>query len=132
MIGRFLPWTAGRPLWNMAVDEALLTTYIQGTAPVTLRFTAGITALSLGYLQSLYRRPDKPVVDRPEWNSAPANGWTRCLPPTRDYIRFGYRGARRVLRFGLADYQRIGLGLQRGFALLGLPVDMVSGLRQGK
>ena len=38
MNGRFLPWTAGTAAWNMAVDEALLTTYLQGTAPVTLRF----------------------------------------------------------------------------------------------
>lgn len=134
MIGRFLPWTAGTAAWNMAVDEALLTTYLQGTAPVTLRFYGwDPPALSLGYLQKPLSTARQARCRQAgvEWVRRPTGGRAVFHQHEITYAlvtgeQDGFSGS------VLADYQRIGLGLQRGFALLGLPVDMVSGLRRGK
>ena len=134
MIGRLLPWTAGTAAWNMAVDEALLTAYQQGTAPVTLRFYGWVPpALSLGYLQ-------KPLSSARQARCRQAGvDWVRR--PTGGRAVFHQHEITYALVTGeqdgfsgsvLADYKKIGLGLQRGFALLGLPVEMVSGLRRGK
>lgn len=45
--------------WNMAVDEALLTSAEEGGAPLTLRlYSWSEPTLSLGYFQSIADRPD--------------------------------------------------------------------------
>ncbi|MBA2133090.1 lipoate--protein ligase family protein [Capillibacterium thermochitinicola] len=134
MTGRFLPWTAGPAAWNMAVDEALLTSYLQGTAPVTLRFYGwDPPALSLGYLQAPLSAARQARCRQAgvEWVRRPTGGRAVFHQHEITYAlvtgeREGFSGS------VLADYQKIGLGLQRGFALLGLTVEMVSGLRCGK
>ncbi|HBF39211.1 MAG TPA: octanoyltransferase [Firmicutes bacterium] len=56
---RFIPYKAGEPAWNMAVDEAIFHFYQKGLVPPTLRFYGwDPPALSLGYFQSI----DKDVV----------------------------------------------------------------------
>ena len=102
MIGRFLPWTAGTAAWNMAVDEALLTTYIQGTAPVTLRFYGwDPPALSLGYLQKPLSTARQARCRQAgvEWVRRPTGGRAVFHQHEITYALVT-GGARRVLRFG--------------------------------
>lgn len=134
MTGRFLPWTAGTAAWNMAVDEALLTTYLRGTAPVTLRFYGwDPPALSLGYLQRPLSAARQARCRQAgvEWVRRPTGGRAVFHQYELTYAlvageQDGFTGS------VLADYHRIALGLQRGFALLGLSVEMAAGQRRGK
>lgn len=134
MIGRLLPWSTGTAAWNMAVDEALLTTYLQGTSPMTLRFYGwDPPALSLGYLQQSLSPARQGRCRRAgiDWVRRPSGGRAVFHEHEITYVlvtgaQDGFAGP------VLADYQRIGLGLQRGFALLGVPVELAPGTRPGK
>lgn len=134
MIGRLLPWSAGTGPWNMALDEALLLSYEQGKAPPTLRFYGWEPpAVSLGCFQrplseEQQRRCRQAGVD---WVKRPTGGRAVFHQDELTYAlvageREGFTGP------VLADYRRIGLGFQRGFALLGLTVELAPGTRGHK
>ncbi|NLY91581.1 MAG: lipoate--protein ligase family protein [Firmicutes bacterium] len=134
MIGRLLPWSTGTGPWNMALDEALLLSYEQGKAPPTLRFYGwDPPALSLGCFQQplneeQQRRFRLAGVD---WVKRPTGGRAVFHEDELTYAlvageREGFTGP------VLADYQKIGLGFKRGFALLGLTVELAPGARQAK
>ena len=134
MIGRLLPWSAGTAAWNMAVDEALLISYLKGVSPLTLRFYGWAPpALSLGYLQQPLsaarqsRCREAGVV----WVKRPTGGRAVFHQHELTYAlvtgeRHGFTGP------VLADYQRIGLGFKRGFARLGLAVELAADTRRSK
>lgn len=134
MNGRFLPWVTGTAAWNMAVDEALLLTYLQGSSPMTLRFYGwDPPALSLGYLQQPLSAARQARCQQAgvEWVRRPTGGRAVFHQHEITYAlvtgeQDGFSGS------VLADYRKIGLGLQRGFALLGLPVEMASGSLRGR
>lgn len=118
----------------MALDEALLLSYEQGKAPPTLRFYGWEPpALSLGCFQQplsaeQQRRCRAAGVD---WVKRPTGGRAVFHQDELTYAlvagaREGFTGP------VLADYRRIGLGLKRGFALLGLTVELAPGLQQAK
>ncbi len=51
---RFLEYQVADPAWNMAVDEAIFLSYLQGDAPPTLRcYGWNPATLSVGYFQDL-------------------------------------------------------------------------------
>lgn len=134
MIGRLLPWSTGTAAWNMALDEALLLSYQQGKAPLTLRFYGWAPpAVSLGCFQhplteEQQRRCHQAGVD---WVKRPTGGRAVLHENELTYAlvageQHGFTGP------VLADYQKIALGLKRGFALLGLVVELAPGTRQTK
>ncbi len=134
MIGRLLPWSTGTGAWNMALDEALFLSYEQGKAPPTLRFYGwDPPAVSLGCFQQplteeQQRRCRQAGVD---WVKRPTGG--RAVFH-EDELTYAFVAGERD-GFGgpvLADYQKIGLGFKRAFALLGLTVELAPGARRAK
>ena len=59
MAWRFLDTGYGDAFWNMGLDEAILTSHIEGKVPATLRvYTWKPSAVSIGYFQSLEEEVD--------------------------------------------------------------------------
>jgi lipoate-protein ligase A len=116
----------------MALDEALLRSYEQGKAPLTLRFYGWTPpALSLGCFQQPLTAEQQAWCRQAgvDWVKRPTGGRAVFHDDELTYAlvagaRDGFAGP------VLADYQKIALGLKRGFALLGLAVELASGPRQ--
>ena len=54
MYWRVINYRIADPAWNMAVDEAILISYLEGKSPPTLRFYGWSPAtVSLGYFQNV-------------------------------------------------------------------------------
>lgn len=61
---RVLAYQVSDPAWNMAVDEAIFTNYLNGESPPTLRFYGWAPAtVSIGYFQAVDREIDTDNLD---------------------------------------------------------------------
>jgi lipoate-protein ligase A len=88
---RWLPFAEGEAAWNMAVDEAILESHLQGRSPTTLRFYGWAPpAVSIGYAQ----RIDPQVV-----SDITSRGFSVVRRPT---------GGRAVLHQGDLTYSYVG------------------------
>lgn len=126
MIGRLLSWGMETAAWNMAIDEAVLTGYINGSSPMTLRFYGWTPpALSFGCFQNPPTVQERAFYreKKVDWVKRPSGGRAVLHHDELTYSlvtgeRDGFHGS------VLTDYLRIAHGFMKGFSLLGLQVEM--------
>lgn len=127
--GRLLSWEAASAAQNMAVDEAIFLSYLQGRSPLTLRFYGwSPPAVSIGYAQDLKKEIDLEACAgrNIQWVRRPTGGRSVLHDDEITYAlvageRDGFTGTL------IENYLRIATGFQEGFRILGVEVNLAEG-----
>ena len=117
---RVIPFTLGEPAWNMALDEAILESFIAGQAPATLRFYGwSQPAVTIGRLQAIASVPEgwgRPIIRRPTGGRAVLHGGDLTFSFVVSAAVLGSRV--------LESYRRLGQVVARALVALGVPAEL--------
>lgn len=119
---------------NMAIDEAILLTLVEGRAPPTLRFYGWEPpCLSIGYSQSMEKEADVELCRRHGIDCVrrPTGGRAILHIDELTYSVIAPLGEPRVAGEVVESYRRLSLGLASGLNLLGAEVTQALPERKG-
>jgi lipoate-protein ligase A len=123
---RLLPYAIGNPAWNMAADEAIFQTYLEGGVPPTLRFFGWDPAtLSVGYFQDLEREIRLDRLCNLGYGLVRRTTGGRAVLHDRELTYTVVAGVRDGLPDGLRDsYLYISKALAAAFQTCGITVSL--------
>jgi lipoate-protein ligase A len=126
MAWRVLEYRVADPAWNMAVDEAVFSSYLAGDAPPTLRFYGwDPPTLSVGYFQDLEREVQLERVRSGGFGLVRRTTGGRAVLHDRELTYAVIAGARDGVPEGLREsYRYIALALVAAFQEFGVAADL--------
>lgn len=116
--------------WNMAMDEAIMTSINQGQTPPTIRFYQWSTpTISLGYFQSLAKELDLQACQRTGVDVVRRLTGGRAVLHNQEftYSLIAPENQQEVAGYVLQSYLRISKGLLLGLANLGVEAEITPG-----